>query len=156
MKSYRFWQACSAIVLAFMILVGVFLGLGGTQEVFPFYSWFLFARVPGPMIRYELLLLSLGPGAELPAPLALEEATIGQVPRPHSVAAAQLVQRLGSACSRNDRAEVARVRRILELSYLPAGSRYALVRFRVDPLEQWLTGKHEPAELVGTFTYGSD
>jgi hypothetical protein len=155
MKRYRLWQAWSALWLGSIALFGTILGLAGRHEIFPFYSWFLFAQVPGPTTRYTILLYSLGEGRPLGEPLRLEQAGPDQVPRPHSVAAAHLVQELGRAWRRGDQQELWRLRRVLESTYLPPSCRYALVRFQNDPLEQWRGQQRSTdEEVVATFQYG--
>jgi len=118
-------------------------------EVFPVFSWFLFAKVPQHAERFGLR-IHQSEGIDLDPPLFFEEA-IGIVHHPHDVTAQRIIQRLGKAEQRGKQAAVQRMRALLEEIYLPPGTRYELVNVISDPLHRWRTGERE-VERIRMFT----
>ena len=131
------------------LLVGYFvLGLAsfGTGEIFPIFSWFLFARVPGHVKRYELV-LDVVRGHPLPKPVFYDQAD-GLVADSHSIVAKRVINSLGKALDEGDLSAIARVRRALESDYLPPDSEYTIVEVSFEPLRRWRSGEMETRELA--------
>ena len=115
-------------------------------EVFPCYSWFLFALVPGRESSYALRLLEVR-GQKLAEPVLFQEAE-GYVENPHDVTVRELAQQLGAATEHGRMDEQGRVRQILEKNRLPSPCRYELVSMTYDPLVRWRTGRYEIRSLA--------
>lgn len=110
----------------------------GVDEIFPFFGWSLFSKVPNEVEQYQLILHRCR-GQRVKPPVSFLEAPDGLV-RGNRFIARKLIQRLGRAHDRGDGAEVASLRHLLEQNYLQKKSRYELVFERYDPLERWLDG----------------
>ncbi|MCS7064418.1 MAG: hypothetical protein NZM04_10365 [Methylacidiphilales bacterium] len=120
-----------------------------SKEVYPFFSWFLFALTPGPQTVYSLEILE-SRHEPLPSPLAYTEAA-GWVPTPHAIAVRELTRRLALAVKNGDAETAARARRILERHHLYPGSVYAVVESFRDPLVEWREGKRTASERIAVF-----
>ena len=151
MQSYRRLLYASVIAPALMLAIG--LSALGTlqQEIFPFYSWFLFALVPNAKSTYQIVILSSG-GKTLPSPRMYNEAD-DIVSNPHSIVAYKVMQRLGKACKHGDAAGIARERHFIEANFKP-GTQYEVLRLHSDPIERWRTHEVVIREVVGTFEAG--
>jgi hypothetical protein len=138
MKHY--WQNKwrSALFLSAMILIGyAAIPLPG-NELFPFYSWSMFAKVPSERNSFAVFIHEVGGQPVTPAK-EFQEAG-GMVNSPKSVVAHQVIQKLGLAYAVGGRAELADAKSRFEKNYLSIGTRYALVRMNYDPLTRWKNG----------------
>lgn len=119
LPGYR--RACRAVTffLAAYFAGGIATLLLPAGEVFPLYSWFLFAVVPQNASHYELILYEINEKPIVP-PRRYQE-TNGLVSSPHSIVVYQLTQKIGAT---ND----SQARVILKQNWLPPGTRYEIVR----------------------------
>ena len=145
MAAYRIWRRWVTLFLAGYFMLGVATLALPRGEVFPLYSWFLFALVPGHESPYALRLQEVR-GQKLDKPVLFQEAG-DLVAEPHSVIARDLVQRLGAAVEKGRTDEQSRLRRVMEQNYLPTPCRYELVVMTYEPLTRWRTGQYEIRSL---------
>lgn len=146
MRAYRIAQRWVTLFLAAYFVGGLLTLLHPREEVFPVYSWFLFALVPQQRTLYAVVLHE-AEGRPLPQPIAYQEA-IDVVRDPHNVVVHQLIQQLGAALEKQDAAQVAKLRRLLETNYLPARSRYEVAKIGYEPLRRWRTGEQRTEQLA--------
>lgn len=151
MREYRRTRKGITLFLALYFAGGMLALLRPDQEIFPVYSWFLFALVPDGRTQYGLLLEEVD-GQPLDPPRLYQEA-VGLVYSPHSITAHKLTQRLGAALERNDSA-ASRQRELLEKNWLPQQVRYSVVKLNADPILRWKNGRYEMQSLA-TFTHSS-
>lgn len=117
-----------------------------SNEVFPVFSWFLFAEVPQKNhIRYTIRIYEID-GKTLPVPLLFAEA--GAYSNPHSVSANKLIQDLGKALVENQIQEVKGIRELLEQNQIHRVNRYELIQLTYDPVERFKTGKAEEKSIA--------
>ncbi|GAB4245906.1 MAG: hypothetical protein OHK005_11530 [Candidatus Methylacidiphilales bacterium] len=101
-----------------------------SYEFFPFYSWSMFALVPGKREIFYVLV-------ETPhGKVDFKQGGAG-IRNQHSVVAYNLIQKLGRAAAAGDAAEVAAWRGQFEKSHLEAGTRYRVVMWREDAMARW-------------------
>ena len=133
-------------ILAFFILY--FVG-GLATEVFPawqdksmipFYSWFLFDRVPNDRSTSALRILEYR-GTIVEPPLLFQEAK-GVVKEPRSPKARELISKMTKSIRKNQKEETGHLRESLEQSFLPGCLRYEIVMIKYDPIERWKTGHY--------------
>jgi hypothetical protein len=132
-----------AAILAGYFCVGIL--TRATGEIFPVWSWFLFANVPQIQTHYSALLLEVE-GKELPKPVLYQEGS-GLVPQPTSATAAALMDRLGKALETNS-AESENLRQTLETNFLPGVKRYSVVKMTWRPLDYYRTKAHERKDIA--------
>lgn len=151
MLRYRRLQIFVAAALAFVMVVG----LGGTltprHEIFPFASWFLFSLVPGKRSDFDLILHAASD--EPPEQGRPYSQANGLVFHPHSIVAHTIIQELGDAEQNGNTVSSRALRRQIEVEFVPAVTRYDLVRVTYDPVERWRTGRvltTEPLRSFGT------
>ena len=148
MRSYRrIW---------FYIVGGLFLYLVGgiltfdlakkkSNEVFPLFSWFLFADVPQKNhVRYTLRILRADDRDLVPA-LFFSEATA--FANPKSVSANKLIDEIGRSIVRQEEGEVQRLRQTLEENQIHRIQRYELLKLTYDPVERYQTGKMQVVSI---------
>src|SRR5579859_7089781 len=148
MREYWCTRRGIALFLAAYFAGGILTLLHPEQEVFPVYSWFLFALVPPSLPQYGLLLHEVNGRVVEPARLSQE--ADGFVATPHSVTAYKLAQQLGFAIERHP-LEAESYRAVLEENWLPPATRYEVVRIKADPIVRWKSG-HYDVQLLKTFT----
>jgi len=148
MREYRRTRRGIALFLALYFAGGLLTLLRPEEEVFPVYSWFLFALVPGAGEQYGLLLEEVN-GQPVEPPRLYQEAA-GLVRSPHSVIAHKLIQRFGAAVESRDPVQSG-ARELLEKNWLPLQARYAVVKLNADPIARWKNGRYEVQPLQ-TFT----
>ncbi len=145
MAAYRIWRAWVALFLAGYFVLGLATLALPRQEVFPCYSWFLFALVPGRESQYAVRLQEVR-GQKLAEPVLFQDAD-NFVDEPHNVMVRDLVQQWGAAVENGRLDEQARLRRVMEKDYLPTPCRYELVVLTYEPLTRWRTGRYDVRSL---------
>jgi hypothetical protein len=141
MAAYRILRGWVALFLAGYFALGLLTLLLPRREVFPVYSWCLFALVPGQESRYALRLQEVR-GQKFAEPVLYQEAD-SLVADPHSVTVRELVQQFGLAVEKGRVRQQLRIRRLMEKDHLPSLCRYELVIITYDPLIRWRTGRYE-------------
>jgi hypothetical protein len=149
MREYRRIRKFISVFLAAYFAGGLLTLMRPDMEVFPVYSWFLFALVPQSGPQYGLLLHEVN-GRSIEPPRLYQEAA-DWVPASHSVTVFKLTQELGVAAERN-LPEQSRYRELLEKNWLPPQTRYELVKLNADPVARWKTGQYEITQRFGMFT----
>ncbi len=122
----------------------------GVDEVFPFFGWSLFSRVPAIESRYTVR-IEVHEGRRLDSPVAYSRASAAMV-RGNPAIARKVIQRLGRAAEAGDSDEVERVRRTLERNYLRGRVEYTLSLDRYEPLVMWTSGEVEESRFLARFS----
>ncbi|MCH9646719.1 MAG: hypothetical protein K0U98_00695 [Deltaproteobacteria bacterium] len=143
--------------LSLLLLIYFFAGsasqklIPGVDEIFPFFGWSLFSKVPNVDQRYDLLLEPQGSSGETaisffhaPGNLVTGNRYIGR----------KVIQKLGKALDRGEAERALELRTQLEQAYLLGKPRYHLVFESYHPLEKWRTGENRERRQVATFQYG--
>jgi hypothetical protein len=138
MRSYRKLKRFLAGFLLFVFVGGLLTLLVPRQEIYPIYSWFLFALTPNAKTRYALQILEYQ-NQLLDPPLFYEEAGY-LVPKPRSITLVKIAQFWGRAVEQGDETAENKNRALFESNFLPGASRYALMRVHYDPIARWKTG----------------
>ncbi|MDE1171170.1 MAG: hypothetical protein PW734_08195 [Verrucomicrobium sp.] len=141
----------SAAGLALLLGLGLASLKTAQQEVFPIYSWFLFAVVPNGKTTYQVLIERVGTRSVVPPQFYTQAGDV--MGNPHSIVAYKIIQRLGKACRKGKAEEIIRQRALLEAN-LPPQTTYDVVRIHSDPVEQWRTRRAAIRESVGHFVSG--
>ncbi len=119
------------------------------REVYPVFSWFLFALVRQPEAQYGLLLHEVN-GRSVEPPCLYQDAE-GRISQPHNVIVFQLTQKFGAAVERHE-PEQQKYRELLEKNWLPSRKRYELVKVNADPVARWKNGSYAVTQRLNTFT----
>jgi hypothetical protein len=151
MREYRRIRRLLWWFLAAYFVGGLLTLLLPQMEIFPVYSWFLFAKVPDSAPQYGLLLLNVD-GRPVEPPRLYQEAN-NLVSSPHSVTVFKLTQKMGATVERNIPDKTG-TRELLEKNWLPPQTRYELVKMNADPITRWKTGEYQITQRLGTFTSG--
>lgn len=149
MREYRRIRKLISWFLAAYFAGGLLTLLHPEMEVFPVYSWFLFALVPQSGPQFGLLLHRVN--SQDVEPPRLYQETGDLISTSHSVTVFKLTQQLGAALEGNS-PDKTRYRELLEKNWLPPHSAYELVKLNADPVTRWKTGKYEITQRLGTFT----
>jgi hypothetical protein len=141
-------------LLTLYILITPILGIIGLitsphKEIYPFFSWFLFALTPGQKIDYRIQIQSTR-HTPLPTPLPYTEAH-GHVPTPHAITVRELTRRIAQAYLNNDPATLAKARALLERHHLYPGTTYTIERISYDPLLLWQKKQVPITDPIVTF-----
>jgi hypothetical protein len=135
LRAYRRRQGWLAAVLAAQLVGGLAALAAPEREVFPLFSWFLFALTPQPEGRaVELRLAELGGRRfDPPVPLETERTLVAPTQAP---AVVRLAKAMDAALAAGDAAALRRARQTLEENFLRGRGpgRYALVEVRRDPV----------------------
>lgn len=121
----------------------------GVDEIFPFFGWSLFSKVPAEQVTYAVLLREQN-GKAL-------EGAVSYLEAPDSIAAGnrfiarKVIQSLGEAQDRGNTEEAARLRKLFEENYLHGRVRYELLFERYDPLHKWRRGENLESRSLGVF-----
>ena len=144
--------------LALIVILYFFLGgasqklVPGVDEIFPFFGWSLFSKVPSQERTYSIV-IRRHEGRQLDPPVAFLQAP-GSIVTGNRYIARKLIQSLGRAHDRGEAEETARLRELLEHNYLQGKVRYELVFERYQPLEKWQTGGSLESRSLARFDTG--
>ena len=119
----------------------------GIDEIFPFFGWSLFSKVPNLRATTTVVLVAHR-GRKLDPPVDFMTAPPSMV-RGNRFIARKIVQKMGGAAERGDAAELARLRRLLEDNHFVGRVRYRLFLERYQPLDKWRTGATVERRLLG-------
>lgn len=114
-------------------------------QLYPFFSWFLFARTPNQVTDYAVRLMEVQ-GRKLDPPPFIQDAD-HLAPDVHSIKLHDIVQKLGMALERKDRESARHASRMLERNFLTGATRYQVVKVTYNPLNRWQTGAFEEHSL---------
>lgn len=142
MSKYRLiWSILLGGLLSYMIAGFLTFNISQkkSNEIFPIFSWFLFAEVPQKNhVRYTLRIYQADDRV-LPQPLLFSESEA--FTNPKSVSANKLIQDLGKAVVSQKSSEITRIRQLLEENQIHRIQRYELIKMTYDPVERFKTGK---------------
>ncbi len=124
----------------------------GVDEIFPFFGWSLFSKVPNEGGRYWIV-IDRHDGRPLAPPVSFLQAPETLVTGNRFIAR-KVIQRLGRAIDAGDAEEAARLRRLLEGNYLRGKAHYDLLFERYEPLEKWKTGRSRERRALASFDSG--
>ncbi|MDX1502672.1 MAG: hypothetical protein R3325_09950 [Thermoanaerobaculia bacterium] len=121
----------------------------GVDEVFPFFGWSLFSRVPNLQTRYEVEILAHR-GRALPEPVPFLRAGTPLV-RGDRYVAHKVIAKLAQAHQEGEADEARRLRRLLESNYLARRVEYRLVAESFEPLARWRRGEIRERRVLATY-----
>jgi hypothetical protein len=125
----------------------------GVDEIFPFFGWSLFSKVPDEGSHYTVLIYRQdGRKVDPPAPFLVAPDALVTGNR---YIARKVIQRLGGAYDQGKGEEVEALRRLLEQNHLVGRKvRYELIQERYQPLEMWRTGESRERRVLTVFVKG--
>lgn len=152
--SYRILGQLIIVFLVVYFSVGIaarFLSRG-TEDFYPFFSWFLFTTVP-PRIQtdYAIRIVEAG-GKKFDPPVFFERADDVYEKGDRSVAEySRLTRSLAMSVRGNQKEEVERLRSALERKFLVYPVVYEAVEVTFSPIERWKTGEVLGVKTLATF-----
>jgi hypothetical protein len=123
----------------------------GVDEIFPFYGWSLFSKVPNQIEAYTVI-IDHHEGQPL-EPVDLLQAP-GTIVTGNRYIARKVIQKFGQATRRGRSEQADGQRRQLESTYLQGTVEYELFFERYDALEKWRSGQIQERRSLGRFTSG--
>jgi hypothetical protein len=125
----------------------------GPSEIFPFFHWELFSRVPEPTQETYGIRFTEMNSAPLDHPVYFEDSIL---PTHQSSSAHAVIQVIGGAFERGDDEAVDRYRTILESRYLEplSGTRYELVRREYDVEQRYECDCYTTEVVLAEFSMG--
>ena len=124
----------------------------GVDEIFPFFGWSLFSKVPNLESRYWIV-IDRHDGRPVEPPVSFLQAPESIVTGNRWVAR-KVIQRLGRAVDDGRTEDVEGLRRLLEHNYLKGRVRYELLFERYQPLDKWKTGESRERRRLASFDSG--
>jgi predicted DCC family thiol-disulfide oxidoreductase YuxK len=128
------------IFLYFM--VGTITGFLGVKEIFPFFSWSLFSRVPNKTTSEYAVIVSTYNGMTVFPPRLFQEAK-EIIHESESIIARRLIQDFGKAYQNMEIREADELRKLFEANFIKSPAKYRLIRMIHNPVERWKTGRYE-------------
>jgi hypothetical protein len=147
MQTYRRLQSLGIGFLVLYFVVGLASLATPRQEIFPIYSWFLFATVPNQDEKYDVRIYSVG-HYKMETPVFYNDGAANIVLDPHSITAYKIIQKMGEAYTRDQMKEFRRYRKLFEKNALWSNTDYEIVKVSYDPIQRWETGKTDVSPLV--------
>ncbi len=121
------------------------------DELYPVFSWNLFAYVPNPKIEYTIALLSFGKTHYNP-PLQFNE--LGFLFKQNSESPIKyyvVINRLAAAIMQKDPAAQETYRQQLEAIFQKTPAQYEVLKVKNDPLAFWYTKTYVSSSVLATF-----
>ncbi|MEQ9620041.1 MAG: hypothetical protein RIG61_12820 [Deltaproteobacteria bacterium] len=154
MKSYYRTKRFVLIAALTYFVIGVALEFGYkysstySKEIFPIYSWSLFAKTPSEVNDYSIRVISLR-GQKLEEPFFLEESG-GRLPQTGAGNAYRIVQVLGKAVVKGDKKKAADMILLLNTLYpgLMGDMNFEIVARKYNPLERLKFKEYKDIRVV--------
>jgi hypothetical protein len=147
MQTYRRLQSLGIGFLIFYFVVGLLSLATPRQEIYPIYSWFLFALVPNQEDRYDVRIYAVG-NYKMEKPVLYSDGPDNISPDPHSITSYKVIQKMGETYEKKDVKEFKRYRELFEKNSLWGKTDYEIVKVSYDPIQRWETGKNDVTPLV--------
>ncbi len=139
--------ACTFLLL--YLLIGLLGLLTPRQEIFPFFSWFLFPHTPQvPQHEYNLRLFEVNDIYRSAEPYYKDAPSAEYAENPRSPEVWQIIQNMGDAYIAEDFKRVNELRRLLETTWIPNVTGYALIKIDYDPIKRFRRDPDAFAELT--------
>jgi hypothetical protein len=153
-SSYKSLKKIILLVLLFYFSAGLSteIFMNGKEKDFPpFFSWFLFERVPNEKYstKYVVNITQIG-GEQFNPPVLYGDAK-GIVNEPASPKARDLIRFIGLNLNRGSTNESEKLRKYLERVYLPRSTKYEILLITYNPLTYFKTGKIEKSRKLGEY-----
>lgn len=111
------------------------------KSIIPFYSWFLFDKVPNKDRTTSAVRIIEYRGDIFQPPLLFTEAE-GVVTEPRSPKARDVIQNLARSIARSQEEQSRFLREAFEQNFLPSCVRYEVISLEYNPIERWKTGRY--------------
>lgn len=153
MSDYSSYKRFILFIIVFYFAAGLATRLlPGSREkdIIPFYSWFLFDRVPNGQRSYEIRIRKQN-GKTISPPVLFENAD-GIVAEPKSPKARLITKTMGENSERRDEAGLEQLRKQFEQAFLVASASYDLVITTYDPVARF-KGEKPDIRVVKEFNF---
>ena len=153
MKEYLALKSFIVFLIVFYFISGI------STEIFlnnkpkdfpPFFSWFLFSKVPSAKEtqKFSVLILEAN-GRKITPPILFDDAK-GIVAEPRSPKARELITNLGGTMQKG--APDDRLKLLLERLYLPPNTKYEIVLVSYNPLVRFKNGEYGIITSFGEYS----
>lgn len=142
--------ALAAFVIVYVAVAHWGSTASANREFFPVFNWSLFTHVYPVQELPELHVLSIG-DTKFPKPISYFELdSYFESARLRSIVVTKTLSRLRAALLRNDEAEVARLRTIIETRHLAGHGpvEYEIRTLKYRPVDRWKNKDHIVAQTV--------
>lgn len=141
------------VALFLLYFLGSFYTSGTLEgEAYPFFSWFVFTKVPPKFQEgYTIRILKYG-DKQLHSPVSFEDAYDVYMNR--GIASPQynyMIRALGTSVENKDLREIKRHRHTLEATFLSQPVVYEVVKIKFSTLERWRTGQVLESKSIAVF-----
>jgi len=149
--SYEVLKKGFVFILILYFMTGVFAEVTGSGELYPVFSWRLFARIPSQVSTHAIEIHELGDTIYSP-PIKFSNTKslfekLGQSPTDYEKPVRELVQ----AIRTKNEDEVLKRREIIENIFPWPKYKYSVVEVQYDSIEYWQTGTYEVKEVLATY-----
>lgn len=155
------YQQLQQCVIIFLVLYAA-IGLGArflsteTEDVYPFFSWFLFERVP-PRVQTDMEVLVHAVGKDpFPSPLPFREVVALHNPARSKAWYYTTIQQLGNALEKKRADEAALLRKTFEETFIHKPVTYEVVQQTYNPIDRFLYHRIIEQRSLGVFYFPSD
>lgn len=138
--------------LALYLVLGILLARGRGEEAYPFFSWFLFERIPNPEREYTIDIHMVGDKKYEPALPFWQAGTYFSGSHSSPIEYFNTIQRLGLAIEQKDEARIARERALLEAPFGGKPLSYDVSSAVRNPLDFYKTQKYRDQKLMITYS----
>lgn len=136
MENYQFLKKFIFILLFLYFVLGIAaFPMGNTKTLIPFFSWFLYIRVPNETNMYAVRIYEYH-GKKFDPPVFLHEAK-NIVSESSSAKAREIIQRLGRSITNGHNNQIRYLRRLFEDAYVSSPAKYEIVKIKYNPIKLW-------------------
>lgn len=145
----------SFLVIYFVVGVSSRVSTKGDEDTYPFFSWFLFSKVPA-RVQDDFLIKILEYKGKTQSPPLLVEKTPGIFNSARSLAEYfQMTRNLGSAVRRGNAAEVNRYRKHVETNLFSSQKlKYQVLEVRYNLIDRYRSGSLLSSQEIAVFESG--
>ncbi len=121
------------------------------EDVYPFFSWFLFIHVPNATQRGFDARLTVIEGEELQTAMPLLASPVLPKSDVRPLQVRNLIDALGRALETENEGAITAARKALESNFQKTAT-YEILEIRYHPVDRWRTGAILDETVVGTFS----
>jgi len=152
----RYYKFLTRFILIFIFLhlsisFCLRLFIKGKNEIFPIFTWSLFAKIPNKLVDYELKIISYDGEIFTSAEYLYQSDHFSRGVK--SITNFKLIQKYGKAVKNKNQKNIKKYQQLINnIVFHDKEVKYVLVKRTFDPIKRWNTKLYDDLEIISSFS----